>query len=206
MQRDLVISARAGDHEAFTALIGGAIDRLYAVARLIVRDDDRARDAVQDALLRAWTGLPGLRDPDRFDAWLQRLLVHACYRAARQERSRRIIEIHVDVDGASRDAQGGLALRDQLERGFLRLSPDQRAVLVLHYYLDLTDAAAGPCSAGWIRRALMLPPLSQGIVPFGLFVRKRRRLGLVRGDRLVDQVLVWVAQLPGVSLEDLGFV
>jgi RNA polymerase sigma-70 factor, ECF subfamily len=142
MQRDLVLRARAGDHEAFTALIGGAIDRLYAVARLIVRDDDRARDAVQDALLRAWTGLPGLRDPDRFDAWLHRLLVHACYRAARQERSRRIVEIHVDADGASRDAQGSLALRDQLERGFLRLSPDQRAVLVLHYYLDLTDAAA----------------------------------------------------------------
>jgi|SRR5450759_1905730 len=142
MQRDLVLRARAGDHEAFTALIGGAIDRLYAVARLIVRDDDRARDAVQDALLRAWTGLPGLRDPDRFDAWLHRLLVYACYRAARQERSRRIVEIHVDADGASRDAQGSLALRDQLERGFLRLSPDQRAVLVLHYYLDLTDAAA----------------------------------------------------------------
>jgi RNA polymerase sigma-70 factor, ECF subfamily len=142
MQRDLVLLARAGDHEAFTALIGGAIDHLYAVARLIVRDDDRARDAVQDALLRAWTGLPGLHDPDRFDAWLHRLLVHACYRAAGLERSRRIVEIHVDVDGASRDAQGSLALRDQLERGFLRLSPDQRAVLVLHYYLDLTDAAA----------------------------------------------------------------
>jgi RNA polymerase sigma-70 factor (ECF subfamily) len=142
MQRDLVLRARAGDHEAFTALIGGAIDRLYAVARLIVRDDDRARDAVQDALLRAWIGLPGLRDPERFDAWLHRLLVHACYRAAGLERSRRIVEIHVDVDGASRDAQVSLALRDQLERGFLRLSPDQRAVLVLHYYLDLTDAAA----------------------------------------------------------------
>ena len=144
MQRDLVLRARAGDHDAFTALINGAIDRLYSVARLIVRDNDRARDAVQDALLRAWTGLPGLRDPDRFDAWLHRLLVHACYRAARQERSRRIVEIQMDVnvDVASRDTPGGLALRDQLERGFLRLSPDQRAVLVLRYYLDLTDTAA----------------------------------------------------------------
>lgn len=85
MQRDLVLRASAGDHEAFTALIDGAIDRLYAVARLIVRDDDRARDAVQDALLRAWTGLPGLRDPDRFDAWLHRLLVHA-ERGRRQPR------------------------------------------------------------------------------------------------------------------------
>lgn len=144
MQRDLVIRARAGDHEAFNALIVDSIDRLYRIARLILRDEDRAEDVVQDALVRAWTGLRGLRDPDRFDAWLHRLLVHACYRAARQEHSRRIVEIHVaNVDRpAGVDPQARLAVHDQLERGFRHLSPDERAVLVLHYYLDLTDAAA----------------------------------------------------------------
>ncbi|MGH2464840.1 MAG: RNA polymerase sigma factor, partial [Candidatus Limnocylindrales bacterium] len=93
MQRDQVIDARAGDHEAFNALVAGSIDRLYAVARLILRDEDLARDGVQDALVRAWVGLPGLRHPDRFDAWLHRLLVNACYHEARDARNRRFVAI-----------------------------------------------------------------------------------------------------------------
>lgn len=144
MQRDLVIDARAGDHDAFNALVAGSVDHLYAVARLILRDDDRARDGVQDALVRAWIGLPGLRDPDRFDAWLHRLLVHACYRAARLERSRRVVEIQTFAPDAiaTGDAQRSVAVRDQLERGFARLSINERVVVVLHYYLDLSDDAA----------------------------------------------------------------
>jgi len=144
MQRDLVLRAQGGDHEAFTTLVDASIDRLYAAARLILHDDDRARDVVQDALLRAWTALPGLRDPERFEAWLHRLLVHACYRAAREARGRRQVEIHVaPLDGAAApDGERALMLRDQLERGFRRLTPEQRAVLVLRYYLDFTDATA----------------------------------------------------------------
>jgi RNA polymerase sigma-70 factor (ECF subfamily) len=144
MQRDLVIDARAGDHDAFNALVAGSIDRLYAVARLILRDDDLARDGVQDALVRAWVGLAGLRDPDRFDAWLHRLLVNACYRAARHERSRRVVEIGSLPANtlAVGDAQYSVAVRDQLARGFARLSMNERVVVVLHYYLDLSDDVA----------------------------------------------------------------
>ena len=142
--RDLVLRARDGDRTAFAALVDRSIDRWYAVARLIVRDDHRAEDAVQDALLRAWLGIRALREPDRFDAWAHRLVVHACYTAARRERSRRLIEIQVmALDGpASADSESSLATRDQLERGFRRLSPEQRAVLAVHYYLDLPDAQA----------------------------------------------------------------
>jgi RNA polymerase sigma-70 factor (ECF subfamily) len=149
MQRDLVIDARAGDHDAFNALVAGSIDRLHAVARLILRDDDLARDGVQDALVRAWIGLPGLRDPDRFDAWLHRLLVNACYRAARDERSHRVVEIgSLSADAlAVGDAQHGVAVRDQLARGFARLSMNERVVVALHYYLDLSDAAAAAALA-----------------------------------------------------------
>ena len=93
MQDDLVVRAQAGDVDAYSALTAGRTSRLYAVARLILRDGEQAEDAVQDALLQAWLDLRGLRDSARFDAWLHRLLVRACYRAAKRRRSREITEI-----------------------------------------------------------------------------------------------------------------
>jgi RNA polymerase sigma factor (sigma-70 family) len=138
MQRDLVKRAMAGDHEAFSELARDSIGRLYAVARLILRDQDRAEDATQEALVAAWRDLSALRDPDRFEAWLRRLLVRACYREARTQRRRTLIEIHVEPpDLAGREDRSDLADREQLERGFRHLDADQRAVLVLHYYLGL---------------------------------------------------------------------
>jgi RNA polymerase sigma-70 factor (ECF subfamily) len=148
MQRDLVERAKAGDHDAFSELARASIGRLYVVARLILRDDGQAEDATQEALVAAWRGLAGLRDPERFEAWLHRMLVNACYREARRTRRRGSIEINVErldlpeAVGTS-DAGFDLARRDQLERGFRRLDVDQRAVLVMHYYLgfSLDDAA-----------------------------------------------------------------
>jgi RNA polymerase sigma-70 factor (ECF subfamily) len=144
VQRDLVISARAGDHEAFSALAGASIRRLLAAARLILRDDEQAEDAVQDALVQAWLDIRGLRDPDRFDAWLHRLLVRGCYRAARAARGRRVVEVLLVPSDAptTGDAHAAIAARDQLDRGFRRLPTEQRAVLVLHHFLDLPDAEA----------------------------------------------------------------
>jgi len=145
MQRDLVIHAMGGDHEAFTRLAGASIGRLFAIARLILRETEPAEDAVQEALVAAWRDLSGLRDPDRFDAWLHRLLVRACYREAR--RSRRITRVEVQVqqiDVGEPDQSRAIADRDQLERGFRHLDPDQRALVVLHFYsrLPLTDVAS----------------------------------------------------------------
>lgn len=144
MQRDLVLQAQTGDHDAFTALAAAAISRLHRTARLILRDDDRASDAVQDALTTAWLDIRAVRDPDRFDAWLHRLLVRACYRVAGRERRHRVAELDIKIVdlAAPSDAGRELAIRDQLDRGFRRLTPDQRAVLVLHHYLGLGDAEA----------------------------------------------------------------
>ena len=144
MQRDLVERAMAGDHDAFGELARDAIDRLYVVARLILRDETKAEDATQEALLSAWRHIHGLRDPDRFDAWVHRLLVNACYREAGRDRRRRSVELHIEVSEVTAPAAGpDLADRDQLERGFRRLDTDQRVVLVLHYYLGLPlDEAA----------------------------------------------------------------
>ena len=95
MRRDLVQRAMAHDHEAFTELARLSIDKLYAIARLILHDTQRAEDATQEALVAAWRDIAGLRDPDRFEAWLRRLLVRACYREARKDRARRLVEVHV---------------------------------------------------------------------------------------------------------------
>ena len=90
MQRDLVERARQGDHDAFAALAGAAISRLDAAAWLILRDPEQAKDAVQNTLVRAWRDLPTLRSPDRFDAWLHRLLYRACIDEARRLRRHRV--------------------------------------------------------------------------------------------------------------------
>lgn len=136
-QRGLVERARTGDHDAFAVLAGAALSRLDAAARMIVRDPELARDVVQDTLLRAWRDLPGLRDPDRFDAWLNRLLTHAAIDEARR-RKRRVVEVDlIPIDTPLPDPTSGLADRDQIARAFERLEPEQRAVIVLHYYLDL---------------------------------------------------------------------
>jgi RNA polymerase sigma-70 factor, ECF subfamily len=144
MQRDLVLRAQAGDHDAFSELAAASIERLLAIARLVVRDDEWARDAVQDALVTAWLRIRGLRDPDKFDAWMHRLLVHACYGTASRERRRRVTELPLlDTDRQTEpDTQHATAVRDHVERAFGRLPVDQRAVLVVHHYLGLADREA----------------------------------------------------------------
>jgi RNA polymerase sigma-70 factor (ECF subfamily) len=119
-------------------LLRGSIGRLEAVARLVLRDPDLARDAVQDAFIRAWRDLPGLRDPDRFDAWMHRLTVHACLDVARRRRRRPIeVEFAPIHPVTLPDESALIAQRDELERGFRHLSAEHRAVLVLHYYVGM---------------------------------------------------------------------
>jgi RNA polymerase sigma-70 factor (ECF subfamily) len=138
MQQELVERARRGDHDAFAALAGASISRLDAAARLILRDPDQAKDAVQETLVRAWRDLPALRSTDRFDAWLHRLLVRACIDEARRLRRHRVdIELTSLHSPAADDGVSISNDRDQLERGFSRLEPEARALIVLHHYLDL---------------------------------------------------------------------
>jgi RNA polymerase sigma-70 factor (ECF subfamily) len=141
MQRALVERAQAGDVDAFTQLVKAYAPRLHGVANLILHDPDRAQDAVQDALLMGWRDLRALRDPEAFEAWLRRLTVRACYGVARKERRRNRVEVHEVTDpGASRapDSSAELAERDWLYEMLERVAIDQRIVIVLHYYLDLS--------------------------------------------------------------------
>ena len=137
MDTELVTRAQRGDEEAFASLAVAVGNRLHAVAHRILRDTDLAEDATQQALLAMWRDLPRLRDPARFDAWAYRLLVRACYAEGRRTRhwtpNMRLLPAHEPVQA---DGSNTIVDRDQLERGFRRLSIDHRAVGVLHHYLD----------------------------------------------------------------------
>ena len=145
IQRELVERAKRGDHAAFADLVDPGLARLDAAARLILRDGELARDAVQETLIRAWRDLPGLRDPDRFEAWLHRLTVNACLDLARHRRRRPIeIELQSMDSPSTHDPAGALADRDLVDQALRGLDPGHRAVVALHYLLGmpLPDVAA----------------------------------------------------------------
>jgi RNA polymerase sigma-70 factor (ECF subfamily) len=137
-QAALVSRARSGDREAFDVLAGAVVDRLYAVARLVLRDADRAEDAVQETLVRCWRDLPTLRDPARFDAWVRRLLMRAITDEFRRDRRHRASIVLLRNEPSTADASSAVAVREQLDLGFRRLSVEHRAIVVLRLYLGLS--------------------------------------------------------------------
>jgi RNA polymerase sigma-70 factor (ECF subfamily) len=143
MERELVERAMHGDEEAFDEIVGRIGDSMHSVARRILRDTNLAQDATQQALLDAWRHLPSLRDPDRFEAWIYRLLVHACYAEARRERRHRgsLRLLPRPEEGVS-DSTSRIATQDQLDGAFRRLSVEHRTVVVLVHYLGLSPTEA----------------------------------------------------------------
>lgn len=145
MQAQLIDRAKQGDRDAFASIAAASVDRCYALAYRILRDPHRAQDAAQQALLGAWRDLPSLRDVERFDAWLHRLVVHACYVEARGERrwTARVRALGSVSPAPTPDIAASIAARDELEGAFRRLTPEHRAVVVLHHHLgyQLTEIA-----------------------------------------------------------------
>jgi RNA polymerase sigma-70 factor, ECF subfamily len=136
--RDVVEKAMRGDQDAFATLVGWTSDRMFAIATRILRDSNLAEDALQSAFVTAWRQLPTLRDPDRFEAWLRRLLVHSCYAEARRRRMWVSNVRALPTEGlASPDQLISVADRDVLDRAFRRLTVEQRAVFVLHHHVGL---------------------------------------------------------------------
>ena len=173
-QHGLVERARRGDRHAFAELVRASGARLDATARLILRDPDLAQDAVQETLIRAWRSLPGLRDPATFDHWLHSLVAHACIDLIRKRR-RRVIEVELAPihDSSTLDDAAWVADRDQLDRALARLEPDTRAVVVLHFYLDLP-----------------LPRVAEMLgIPVGTAKsRLHRSLGVLRSSLAIEEV------------------
>ena len=138
MDRVLVEQARKGDRDAFASLVHQVSDSLFAVAYRILRDVGLAEDALQNALIASWRQLPHLRDTDRFEAWIHRILVHACYAESRRGRQFATNVRMLDLIGSTTpDGSRALADRDELDRAFRQIPLDQRAVFVLHHYLGL---------------------------------------------------------------------
>jgi RNA polymerase sigma-70 factor (ECF subfamily) len=143
MERRLVERAMHGDEEAFGQLVDRIGDSLHSVARRILRDTSLAQDATQQALLDAWRNLPTLRDPDRFEAWAYRLVVNACHNEARRERRHRgNLRLLSHDEPMTPDPASRIAIQDQLDHAFLRLSIEHRTVVVLVHYLGLTPGEA----------------------------------------------------------------
>jgi RNA polymerase sigma factor (sigma-70 family) len=170
---ELVERARGGDRHAFAELIRESGARLDATARLILRDPELAQDAVQDTLIRAWRSLPGLRDTATFDHWLHSLVAHACIDLARKRR-RRVVEVELTPIHFTEalDYAGEIADRDLLDRALARLEPQARAVVVLHFYLDLP-----------------LPQVARMLgIPDGTAKsRLHRSLGVLRSSMAIDE-------------------
>jgi len=145
MQAELVERASQGDRDAFASLAASLVDRCYALAYRILRNQESAQDATQQALLGAWRDLATLRDLARFDAWLHRLVVNACYAEARGQRrwTARVRILQTDTR-TSPDVARSVAMRDDLDYAFRGLTAEQRAVVVHHHHLGypLTEIAA----------------------------------------------------------------
>lgn len=135
---ELVRRAVAGDAAAFADLVRNSAERLYGTALRVTRDPSAADDAVQETLIEAWRKLGSLREPDRFDAWVARILIRRCYRQGMRRLT--VSNVEMTIDMAQPDPQASLADRDELERAFARLAAKHRAVLVLRYYLGLEPA------------------------------------------------------------------
>jgi RNA polymerase sigma-70 factor (ECF subfamily) len=138
VDEDLVVRAQEGDRDAFEQIVNVSFDRSHGVAMRLLRDSQLAEDAVQQAMVNIWRDLPRLRDPARYDAWSYKLVVRACY--AEYKRAPRWMPAIEEGSPTEPRVTGGYSAvidRDQLERGFRRLSMDHRAVVVLHHYLDL---------------------------------------------------------------------
>jgi RNA polymerase sigma-70 factor, ECF subfamily len=142
MRTALVERARSGDEDAFTQLVDLDGNRCFAIAYRILRDVERAKDAVQQAYFLCWRELPRLRDAERFEVWLYRLLVNACYEESRRHRRWTSHVRVLPMDGPTAPDQiVSIDERDALERAFQRLSPEHRTVFVMHHYAGLPLAA-----------------------------------------------------------------
>jgi RNA polymerase sigma factor (sigma-70 family) len=138
MDRELLVRARAGDREAFELIVVAKGEPLFRTALAILGNEADARDATQEAFLACWRRLGDLREIDRFDAWLGRILINECRMTLRSRRRVREVAVDETTDGFDRlppDHRSGMAAVEtsDFDDAFARLSVDQRALLVLHH-------------------------------------------------------------------------
>ena len=122
------------DRERFVAQVTELQETLYRTARSILRNEQDAQDAVQEAVTQAFARLHTLRDPAKFKPWLLRILVNTCYDACRRRRSTVYLEA---VEETLAVPQSDCEERMSLWSAVMRLPEEQKAVVTLFYYEDL---------------------------------------------------------------------
>jgi RNA polymerase sigma-70 factor (ECF subfamily) len=134
--------------DAFARFTQSRLERAYRLAGVILRDASEAEDAVHDAAVQAWLHWGELRDPGRFDAWFDRIVVNECRARLRR---RRVVPVAIVVDGlrsgagtSASDPMGVVAERERMHRALATLDADHRIAVVLRYVSDLeiSDIAA----------------------------------------------------------------
>jgi RNA polymerase sigma-70 factor, ECF subfamily len=138
-REDEVIGRSATARQAaFSRLTDRQLVASYRLAAVLLGSDVEAQDATHDATLIAWERFASLRDVERFDAWFQRILVNVCAYRLRSRGRVRFLPIEAAADPADPGAGSNLGERDALRPSFLRLTPEQRTVVVLRFYADLS--------------------------------------------------------------------
>jgi RNA polymerase sigma-70 factor, ECF subfamily len=136
LERSLIERARAGDRDAFEALVRLKVDAVYRSSLAILGNSADAQEATQDALVSMWRSLRSLRDPDRFDAWLGRIVTNACRSALRRRGRVREILLQPDtpeLEPSVEDSTHLVIAADRFDRAFAQLPVEQRALLVGHH-------------------------------------------------------------------------
>ena len=136
----LLKAARAGDDSAFDLLVGPLIEPAYKLAVVMLRDPDEAKDAVQEATVKAWQGLSGLRDERAVRQWFLAIVANQC-RSFRRRPWFSVIRLAAVTPPEEKPGPDDAGI--DLQRELARLPPTDRAVLFLFFYLDLPLGEVG---------------------------------------------------------------
>jgi RNA polymerase sigma-70 factor, ECF subfamily len=135
IDRSLIDRARNGDLDAFESIVRARMDAVYRLTSAILGDEADARDAAQETFVAVWRQLRRLREPEKFDAWLQRVAVNASRMMIRSRSRRRIREIPSSSVVALGERAAASPRDDAaiLDAALATLPVEQRAILVLHH-------------------------------------------------------------------------
>lgn len=174
IDRLLIDRARTGDLDAFESIVRARMDIVYRLTSAILGNEADARDAAQETFVAAWRQLPRLREPEKFEAWLQRVAVNAARQVHRARSRRRVREIPSSTVVALADRAAGGARDDAavLDAALATLPVDQRSILVLHH-LDARPLAE-------IAAILEIP---EGTAKSRLFAARRALAAAISADR-----------------------
>ena len=144
MDRELLVKATAGDQEAFKQIVLAKGEPLFRTAMAILGNEADARDATQETFVAAWRAMPFLRDYERFDAWIGRILINECRMCLRRRGRVREVAMPDAADFGDTATDSPLTQTTDFDAAFNRLSVDQRSILVLHHLhgYDLAEISA----------------------------------------------------------------